>query len=218
MIFYDVAYHKGFEDFHSQLPGVIMDDEAENGVRQRPTYGVSIGGHDYEKTESSIGWTAVREQGILGDFLHTDGMGLAGVLCGEGISGNPLMIQGHRFYIYAACDDKFKVWETTDGGEWPGLLELLERVPKFATRVRLSAFAKDLDELLKKAQGASCVSNETRQKYPSVKRKGLAFRTLDGSFSFRVIANDWLLDETERLPKAGGHRIAIRPGPNDCVD
>lgn len=215
MNFYDISLDSDGRD--SQLPGVILDDEAENGMRRRLEYGISNGGYDHEETEASISWKAAREQGILDKFLgETAGIGLAGVLCGEGISGNPHMIKGRRFYTYAVCDDEFETWKTTDNHdeEWDDLSSL-ELVPKFSTRVRLSAFAKDLDELMRKAQGASCVSDATRAKYPSLKRKGLAFRALDGSFGFKVIANDWLLDETEKLRKAGQDKIIRRPGPND---
>lgn len=219
MIFYYLT--EDSEDLQSQLPGVMMEDEVENGVHHRPRYGVSIRDHDYEETEASISWKAVRKQGITGEFLADEecNVGLAGVLCGANIAGKPLMVNGHRFYVYAVCDDDFKTWKTTDDhdDEWARHLATLEHVPKFATRVRLSAFAKDLDELMKKAQGASCVSYETRIEYPSLKRKGLAFRALDGSFSFKAIANDWLLDETEKLRKAGQDKMVSRPGPGDCV-
>lgn len=219
MIFYDVK--DDFEDFHPDLPGVILDDEAENGIRQRLTHGVSSGSHDYKETEASTSWKAVRQQGIIGNLVNKteDNFGLAGVLCGPNISGNSLMIDSHRFYVYAVCGEEFETWETTDGhdDDWGDLLDTLECVPKFSTRVRLSAFAEDLDELMKKAQGACCVSDATRKKYPSLKRKGLAFRALDGSFSFKAIANDWLLEETEKLRKAGRGKIVSRPGPNDCV-
>lgn len=218
MMFYDIT--SDTDDRYSQLPGFILDDEAENGMRCRLKYGVSNGDHDHEETAASISWKIAREQGILDKFVDvTASMGLAGVLCGEGISGNPHMIHGCRFYTYALCDDEFKMWKTTDDhdGEWDDSLKSLELVPKFATRVRLSAVAKDHDELLRRAQGASCVSDETRRKYPFLKRKGLMFRALDGSFSFKVIANDWLLSETEKLRKAGQDKIVSRPGPNDCV-
>lgn len=190
-------------------------------MRRRPIFGVSSGGYDYQDTRDSISWNALRQHGILDDILGgDDGLSLAGVLCGQDILGNPHMIQGRRLYTYAMCDSKFKTWKTTDDhdGKWDAdLLNSLDLVPKFATRVRLSAFAKDLNELMQRAQGASCVSPATRKEYPSLKRKGLAFRTLDGSFSFKVIANDWLLDETEKLRKAGQDNIVSRPGPDDCV-
>lgn len=221
MIFYDVT--QDAKDLHSQLPGILLNDKAENGVRHRMKYGVSIGDHDHQETEASISWKAVREQGILNKVLNNfkpgPSFGLAGVLCGANISGNPLMIKGHNFYVYAVCDEKFKAWKTADNHDdkWGGLFNSLPHVTSFATRIRLSAFAKDLDELMMKAQGASCVSDATKDKYPSLKRKGLAFRTLDGSFSFKVIANDWLLDETEKLRKAGQDSVVSRPGPDDWV-
>lgn len=165
MIFYDVT--RDAKDLHSQLPGILLNDKAENGVRHRIKYGVSIGDHDHQETEASISWKAVREQGILNKVLNKfkpkPNFGLAGVLCGANISGNPLMIKGHNFYVYAVCDEKFKAWKTTDNqvDKWEGLLKSLPHVTNFATRIRLSAFAKDLDELMMKAQGASCVSDAT---------------------------------------------------------
>lgn len=215
MKLYDISLDSDGRD--SQLPGVILDDEAENGMRRRLRYGVTNGGNDHEETEASISWKAARKQRVLDYFSEdTSSIGLAGILYGEGILGNPHMMKGNWFATYAVCDDKFKTWKTTDDiVEWH--MGPLEVVPKFSTRVRLSAFAKDLDELMKKAQGASCVSIAKRATYPSLKRKGLAFRALDGSFSFKVIANDWLLDETEKLRKAGQDKIVSRPGPDDCV-
>lgn len=218
MKFYDVTKHRNLEDMRLRLSGVIMTDETENGLRHRLTYGVSVAHLDYEETETSIGWKAVREQGTLDDVLgKTGGMGVAGVLCGEGISGNPYKIKGHGFYTYAVCDKEFETWDPADPHKLAGLLKSSERVPMFSARVRLLSFAKDFDELMKKAQGASCLSDETRKEYPSLRRKGLAFRTMDGSFDFKVIANDWLLDQTDKLRKAGEDRIVRRPGPNDLA-
>lgn len=222
MIFYDIC---GDKTRRLQLPGVILGDGAEEGMRCRPGWGVTIGGYDHKETEASISWEAAREQGmvkLVGDAGH---LGLAGVLCGEGILGNPHMIKGRRFSTYAVCDDEFETWKTTE--TWKTIIGhdeerydyvSLEPVPKFSIRVRLSGFAEDLDELMRKAQGASWVSKATRAKYLSgLKRKGLAFKTLDGSFSFKVIANDWLLAETEKLRRAGQDKIVSRPGPGDSA-
>lgn len=211
MIFYDVWEA---DEFHSQLPGL---DEREN------ICGISSGAYDYQENKASISWKAARKQGIIDEFFgQSGGMAVVGVICGADILGNPHMIDGHRLYIYGLSfyDYGFKAWIPIDkvGNEWHESIEKLDRVPKFATGVRLSAFAKDLDELMMKAQGASCVSRETEDHYPSLKRKGFMFTALDGSwFSFKVIANDWLLDETEKLRKAGQDKIVSRPGPDDCA-
>lgn len=129
------------------------------------------------------------------------------------------MLEGRRFYTFSECDEKFKTWVPLDGREWRPSDQWLEPVPRFAQRVRLSGFAKDMDELMMKAQGtARSAGWEGCRGGPYLKRKGLVFRALDGSFSFKVIANDWLLDETEKLREASkDDKIVCRPGPNDCV-
>lgn len=140
MVFYDIILDTNGRS--SKLPGVILDDEADNGIRCRLEYGVSNGDHDHEETEASISWKAAREQGILDKFLgETAGIGLAGVLCGEGISCNPHMIKGRRFYTYAVCNDEFETWKTTDDHdeEWDDLSSLeLVRTKVFNTNETVS--------------------------------------------------------------------------------
>lgn len=206
MIYYEVGESGG--DLWTTIPGVILGDGTENSFPERPLYGISIGEHDYEETESSMGWKVVREQGMIEDIRGFGEFTLAGVLYGEGISGNPHMIKGRRFSFYSMWDDIPGVWKPVDNDSSRSI-ESAKQVPTFAQRIRLSAFAKDLDELMMKAQGASCVSEATKKRHPSLKRKGLVFRSIDGSFSFKVIANDWLLGETEKL--------VSRPDLNDCV-
>ncbi|KAI3397176.1 hypothetical protein diail_11150 [Diaporthe ilicicola] len=225
MIVYDVEG----TDFDEELPGVIVDDtwptREGNGVHCRSFSGISSGNHDYAETKASTSWKVMREQGILADFMkRVGGVCLAGVLCGEDILDNPHNIEDRHFYAYAMADTEFKAFGTLDDNEayrhrakWDSTLELPEHVPKLARRVRLSAFAHDMDELMEKAQGGSFVSDLKRMSGPPLKRKGLVFRALDGSFSFKVIANNWLLDETEKLRGAGEGEIVRRPGPHDCT-
>lgn len=185
------------------LPGVLMADGTDNSFCERPLYGISIGEHDYEETESSMGWEVVTKQGMIEDIGQYGNLTLAGVLFGEGISGNPHMIKGRRFSFYSMWNDERRIWMALDNYSGPSIKSVTQ-VPTFAQRIRLSAFAKDRDELMMKAQGASCVSEATKKTHPSLKRKGLLFRSLDGSFSFKVIANDWLLDETEKMVSRPG--------------
>lgn len=217
MIYYDMTKSTTGNEWKS-MPGMHLGDGTEKSFSERPLYGVSIGEHDYKETESSMCWNAVKEQGMIGDIDEAGEMTLAGVLYGEGIFGNPHMIEGRCFSFYSVWgdEDRRRLWMPVDSYSGPSL-NSVEPVPTFAERIRLSAFAKDLDELMTKAQGASCVSEVTKARHPSLKRKGLAFRSVDGKFSFRVLANDWLLEETETLRKAGQDGIVSRPGPNDCV-
>lgn len=77
VMFYDVfECHRPEDgvDLHSALPGVILLsvcnewNELGNGVRCREFFGISSGDHDYEETEASISWKALKDQGIVKYF------------------------------------------------------------------------------------------------------------------------------------------------------
>jgi hypothetical protein len=94
-----------------------------------------------------------------------------------------------------------------------GLGRTFELVPIFSRQMRLSEFVQDLGELMTKAAGDSCIFENGG---PRPKRKGLVFRALDGSYGFKVISNDWLLYQTQKLRKTR-RRARRRPGPFDAV-
>lgn len=85
-------------------------------------------------------------------------------------------------------------------------------VPTFSRRIKLSAFAENIDGLMMKAAGDSLVFNHERR---LPKRKGLVFRALEMSLNFKTISDAWLLDETEKLRNMD-EDARCRPGPNDA--
>lgn len=198
-----------------RLPGMLLDDRL---FRKRSGSGISIGDHDYGEPEESTSWVAVTGQRIineLGDFLPGSQMVLAGVLCGVGLSGNPYKIVGRGLYVHSISDARcMKRFTMEEAHEWrTKLRQTFQLVPTFSRRIRLSAFAQSIEELMMKAEGGSFVFNHERQ---PPKRKGLVFRALDGSLSFKAMSNEWLLDETDKLRKMD-EDTRRRPGPNDCV-
>lgn len=205
---------------YRKLPGMLLDDDlGRSTFRRRPGTGISIGNHDYAETEESKSWAALRRQEIIEELGFRDDQTqvvMLGVLYGEGISGNFHQVSGCRFDVYAVSDAhskaRFTIEETE---EWREKFEgTFQFVPTFARRIRLLAFAQNIDELMMKAEGGSCVFETSDS---PTKRKGLVFKTLDGSFGFKAISNDWLLDETEKLREMGEDMIVSRPGPGDCV-
>lgn len=201
---------------YMKLPGMLLDDRLS---RKRPGSGISIGDHDFGETEGSISWAAVRRQRIidaLGDLLPDSEIVLAGVLCGVGISGNPHQIWGRRLFVHSISDARsMKRFTMEEADEWQMKLNwTFKMVPTFSRRIRLSAFAQSIEELMMKAEGSSFVSNNQSGQLP--KRKGLVFRALDGSVNFKAVSNEWLLDETEKLREMD-EDTRRRPGPNDCV-
>lgn len=216
-----IVYHvnEGGPEYF-KLPGLLLDDTLGGSIyHRRSGTGICIGNHDYAETEDSKSWAVLRHQEIIEEleFQHNlTQVVMAGVLYGEGISGNFHQVNGCRFDVYAVSDAHSKARFTIEETEkWRERFEGTFRfVPTFARRIRLSAFAENIDELMMRADGDSHVF--AQGKTPP-KRKGLVFKTLDGSFSFKAISNDWLLAETEDLRNMGEDMLVCRPGPKDCV-
>ena len=143
---------------------------------------------------------------------------LAGILLGQGISSDLHEHSDCHFYIYRVygidnnCSKHCLTIEEAEGFR-KGLDKIFEPAPAFARRIKLSAFAQNIDELMMKAEGSSRVFEHESQ---PPNRKGLVFQALDGSISFKAISNGWLLEETDKLREMG-EDARRRPGPNDCV-
>lgn len=166
--------------WHKALPRGI------DGLVDRPSYGVCGRSKDYMKAGNSIFWKAAREQGIYEKLQRLKlNISIQGELCGSSILKNSMGFpEGkHAFYV-------FSIWDIDKQAWWGAKRTLqfcdrngLAHVPVLH-RIRLSAFAKDIDELLAKAEGKGVLGK---------KREGLIFRTMNNSFGFKVIANSWLL-------------------------
>ena len=115
------------------------------------------------------------------------GMQISGELVGVGIQGNREKIRGHDFFVY----DVFNVAEGTYLSAASRLTicaELgLRHVPVLHAEVTLRELGlRTVDDLLEFAEGAS-LNAEVRE--------GVVFKAIDGSFSFKAIANSYLLKE-----------------------
>ncbi|KAG8159865.1 hypothetical protein KVR01_010502 [Diaporthe batatas] len=214
-----MAYKATEDGNYKDLPGMLVGDS--NGLLlKRSGVGISIGDHDYEETKDSSSWAALRSQGLIDalskDPYYTKDMVLSGVLCGVGISGNSHEISGRRFYVHSISEPGLRRFNSRDSEIWRNRLNhTFDLVPTISRRIRLSAFAENMDELVAKAAGDSFVLHD-KHEGQRPKRKGLVFRAVNGSLSFKVISDAWLLDETERLRDSDGDTIC-RPGPKDCL-
>ncbi|POS79857.1 hypothetical protein DHEL01_v201759 [Diaporthe helianthi] len=214
------VHEDGFE--YMKLPGTLLDDST-GLFRKRSGLGISIGDHDYEETNESSSWAVVRGQGVikaLEGLQPRTQVVLAGVLCGTDISGNHHDIKSPRFYVHSVHDpnDSYKVrqFSVDKGAQWRARLKgSFDLVPTISRRIKLSAFAQNIDELMMKAGGGSFVFDPKCKKHTRPKRKGLVFRALDGSLNFKAISTDWLLDESRKF-RALSDDARRQPGP-DCV-
>ncbi|KAI1880571.1 hypothetical protein JX265_000811 [Neoarthrinium moseri] len=172
---------------------------ADTKGAERPHLGVCSRSVDYMEVDNSIPWKAAREQGIISKVprigalcaaaSHRNGgnnFAIQGELCGDGIMGNSMQFHKgqHRFFAFGIYDiDKQKWLHPQQTFQICKSLHI-DHVPVI-TRKKLNHFAKDTDELLRKAEGRGVNGSN---------REGLVFRTLNSTFSFKAISNSWLLE------------------------
>lgn len=155
---------------------------------------------DLKETEGNSFWKAARDQNIIEPLLelcdkHGTEYALQLELIGEGIQGNPEKLKGQCLYL-------FDVYNITDScylepGERYDLLHQLnmlgaavEHTPIIDKHVFLTTEYETIDDLLNFAEGPSL--------NPQTKREGIVFKSWDSDFTFKAIANSYLLKHKDR--------------------
>jgi RNA ligase (TIGR02306 family) len=155
---------------------------------------------DLKETEGNSFWKAARDQNIIEPLLELskekgEEYAIQGELIGEGIQGNPEKLKGQRFYL-------FDVYNITEGRylkphERYDVLDKLwmldsdvEHVPIIDQHVFVTQEYKTIDDLLNFAEGPSL--------NPQTKREGIVFKSWDSDFTFKAIANSYLLKHKDR--------------------
>ena len=155
---------------------------------------------DLKETEGNSFWKAAREQNIIEPLLELskekgEEYAIQGELIGEGIQGNPEKLKGQRFYL-------FDIYSITEGRyfepfERYTVLDQLwmlgsdiEHVPIIDQHVFLTQQYETIDDLLNFAEGPSL--------NPQTKREGIVFKSWDSDFTFKAIANSYLLKHKDR--------------------
>jgi RNA ligase (TIGR02306 family) len=155
---------------------------------------------DLKETEGNSFWKASRDQNIIETLLELCkekgcDYAIQGELIGEGIQGNPEKLKGQRFYL-------FDIYSITDGRYMTPLeryavldqLKMLgadiDHVPIIDQHVFLTQQYETIDDLLNFAEGPSL--------NPQTKREGIVFKSWDSDFTFKAIANSYLLKHKDR--------------------
>lgn len=114
-----------------------------------------------------------------------DNICIQGELIGEGIQGNPYKLKGQTIRFFNAYNIDTRTYLPLD--KFKNLMsELdLDMVPLLIEDFK---FSSTLDELLKYAEGKS-------QLNPEFDREGIVIRSHDRTISFKVISNQFLLNE-----------------------
>ena len=155
---------------------------------------------DLKETEDNSFWKAAREQNIIEPLLELskekgEEYALQGELIGEGIQGNPEKLKGQRFYlfdIYSITEGRyFKPFERYTILDQLRMLGAdVEHVPIIDQYVRVAQEYDSIDDLLEFAEGSSL--------NPQTKREGLVFKSCESDFTFKAIANSYLLRHKDR--------------------
>lgn len=156
---------------------------------------------DLKETEGNSFWKAAREQNIVEALARIsedkgEEYAIQGELIGEGIQGNPEKLKGQRFYL-------FDIYSITEGRylkpqERYSILDKMnliydadvEHVPFIDTVCIVTNEFNTIDDLLSFAEGPSL--------NPQTKREGLVFKSYDSDFTFKAIANSYLLKHKDR--------------------
>lgn len=153
------------------VEGVVMCDD---GV-ERP------------KRENTF-WKVARELGIEENMLDLSGnLAIQGEIIGEGVQGNPYKIKGQTLRVYNAFDIDAQEYLTFEKFKLTVKVLGLETVPIIDEDFTLP---ETIDELLKFAEGKSVLN-------ASAEREGYVIRSFDMTTSFKVISNNFLLNEKE---------------------
>lgn len=121
-------------------------------------------------------------------------LALQGEIIGEGIQGNPEKLRGQHFYLYDVYDIDSSSYLGSQARQqvMQDLIALgasLKHVPILKV-TNLARFDGDMAAILAYAEGKSL--------NPATLREGVVLKKLDGSFSFKVIANSYLLKHADR--------------------
>jgi RNA ligase (TIGR02306 family) len=155
---------------------------------------------DLKETEGNSFWKAARDQNIIEPLLELskekgEEYAIQGELIGEGIQGNPEKLKGQRFYL-------FDIYSITEGRYFEPFerytvldqLRMLgadvEHVPIIDQHVFLTQQYETIDDLLNFAEGPSL--------NPQTRREGIVFKSWDSDFTFKAIANSYLLKHKDR--------------------
>ncbi|MFC4159409.1 RNA ligase (ATP) [Chitinimonas lacunae] len=148
-----------------------------------------------KETRSNTLWRVARQDRLLEALAVLDrNLALQGELIGEGIQGNPEKLRGQQFRLYDVFD--------IDRGLYLGHEQRLRLVDQLNAAgatlshvpvleiTTLARFNGEMAAVLDYAEGPSL--------NPATRREGVVFKRLDGDFSFKAIANSYLLKHGDR--------------------
>jgi len=175
-----------YEDYkkHTFVETEKLEGSSTTFFLNDDAFGVCSRNLELLETESNTLWKIARELKIE-EKLKQYGKNLAlqGECIGEGIQGNIYKLKGQTVRFFNAFDiiDQRRL----KFDEFHSLMDELElqTIPIVIAKYQLP---DTIDELLSRVEGKSILNSQTN-------REGSVFRSLDGTISFKVISNAYLL-------------------------
>ncbi|KAI8625962.1 RNA ligase, DRB0094 family [Xylariaceae sp. FL1651] len=132
---------------------------------------------DYGEDDNCEFWKAAKSQGIIDGIKQ---------LCGSSILSNSMGFPSgkHHFYVFDIYDIDKQAYLRPKTVVRSCMEAHWDHVPIILHHIKLSTFAKDIEDLLKKAEGNGVLGQM---------REGLVFKSLEGRHTFKAISNPWLL-------------------------
>jgi len=175
---------------------IKLDGSSMTAYVREGSVGVCSRNLDLTETEENTFWNTARSTGILESLLEYHqrtgrNIALQGELMGEGIQNNPENLKGHEFFLFDIFDiDKGSYVPPSERMEiLSSLTNPVKTVPVLFENFSLTSEVRDVEELLKFAEGPSLFSPN---------REGLVFKSNSSDFSFKAISNKWLLKNADK--------------------
>jgi len=195
-----IKRHVG-EEFYvtEKLDGSSMTVYKKDGL-----LGVCSRNLDLVETEGNTLWKLANRYSLKEHL--PDGFAVQGEVVGEGIQSNPLKLKGQDFYVYNVYD--FVKGEYLDYDSMKQFCDDLglEMVPIIDAHFILDEFYSNVPNLLTLAEGVTYL-NTNPETGAGPKREGIVIRPVkeqremirgsEQRFSFKIISNEYLLDEKE---------------------
>lgn len=150
-------------------------------------FGVCSRNLELLETEDNTFWKVARQLGLENKMRNFGiNISLQGELIGEGIQGNPYKIKGQTIRFFNLFDIDLQQYHTLSMFETVVKKQFgLETVPILERYFKLP---ETVEEILKYADAKSELN-------PIFDREGVVIRSLDRKISFKVISNQFLLNE-----------------------
>jgi RNA ligase (TIGR02306 family) len=165
-----------------------LDGSSATFYHKDGVFGVCSRNLELLETEGNTFWKVARELDLENKLKSiSKNICIQGELIGEGIQGNPYKIKGHTVKFYTAFDinEQKRI-------SFIQFMELLRRMDLESVPVLRQngefKLPETIGDMLNFAEGKSVLN-------PDTEREGLVIRSIDGTISFKVISNKFLINE-----------------------